>query len=430
VSETDLLRNAVVKWARESAAPLDLAPLGSMIGDARVVALGEAEHLIAEPLEFRNRLLQYLVEKKGFTAIAIESGIVESRAVHEYVRGGPGDLATVLAEGISWTFDALASNQALIRWMREHNESARHPRKINFYGFDVPGSPGNPKARRTVDTALVTVLTYLARVDPQAASAFHGRLDTILPDIRLNPYRLTPDSGYRRLSRPERDSLTATLSDAIALLQRCEARFTAASSADDYEWACRAAVGAWQVDQWLRQVGAGSGSSEDGGLFDLASDLRDRAQADNLEWILEREGPSGKLLVYGHNNHLSAAPIKRSWRSESGASGIYTREVAGTYLRRRLGTQLLTIGNAIGQDALGRAESLDGFASEVGMSQFLIDLRMAPARVAGWLDAERQIGKTYAAYNRYQIHSAAAPRQAFDILYFVDRVTMATVVAR
>src|SRR5687767_7224396 len=76
----------------------DLAPLGEMIRDATVVALSEGVHGGAEPLEFRNRVLQYLVREKGFTAIAIESGIVEGRMVHDYVRGGPGDLASALSQ--------------------------------------------------------------------------------------------------------------------------------------------------------------------------------------------------------------------------------------------------------------------------------------------------------------------------------------------
>src|SRR5688572_25176385 len=102
-----------VDWARTALTPLaapgstsdlhDLAPLGKMIGGATVVALGEAAHCAAEHLEFRNRLLQYLVKEKEFTAIAIESGIVESHGVHEYVRGAAGDLDAVVAQGIGWT---------------------------------------------------------------------------------------------------------------------------------------------------------------------------------------------------------------------------------------------------------------------------------------------------------------------------------------
>jgi len=109
-------RVRVREWAHDCAVPLverfdsghlDVEPLGAMVGDAPVVALSEAAHLGAEPLEFRNRVLEYLVEDKGFTAIAIESGIVESRAVHDYVLGSRSELASVVAAGFSWTFDAL-----------------------------------------------------------------------------------------------------------------------------------------------------------------------------------------------------------------------------------------------------------------------------------------------------------------------------------
>ena len=58
-----------------------------MIGDKPLVALSEGIHFAAEPLEFRNRVLQYPVERKGFTAIAIESGVVEGRVVYDYVHG-------------------------------------------------------------------------------------------------------------------------------------------------------------------------------------------------------------------------------------------------------------------------------------------------------------------------------------------------------
>jgi erythromycin esterase len=62
----------------------DLAPLQKMIGSARVVAVSEAGHDGAEPLLFRNRLLEYLVEELGFTAIAIESWVTEGQLVHDY----------------------------------------------------------------------------------------------------------------------------------------------------------------------------------------------------------------------------------------------------------------------------------------------------------------------------------------------------------
>src|SRR5215831_6869716 len=59
----------------------DLKPVAQMIGTARVVALGELAHGAHEPLAFRNRLFEYFVEHEGFTAIAIESALPESRRV-------------------------------------------------------------------------------------------------------------------------------------------------------------------------------------------------------------------------------------------------------------------------------------------------------------------------------------------------------------
>jgi erythromycin esterase-like protein len=268
-----------------------------MIGNATVVALGEGIHLGTEPLEFRNRVLQYLVEKKGFTAIAIESGIVEGRGVHDYVRGSPGDLATVLAQGISWTFDRLPQNEALVRWLREYNADPRHTRKVNFYGFDVPGSPGNPKANRGMDTALVEVLKYLARVDNAAAAAFHARLDSFWPNIRVG-FRRSPDAppGYERLSQAERDALTAAIGDLIILLERREAQYTAASTGSDYEWAYRAAIGARQVDGWLRQIPLRwQPSSELPRFLAVATDVRDRRR--RTIWI----GLSNRKALWGRS---------------------------------------------------------------------------------------------------------------------------------
>jgi len=88
------------KWAATHAVPLktvesasndsDLLPLESAIGTARVVALGEPMHGAHEPLAFRNRLIRFLVERMGFTAIALESGFTESISARSFIERGDG----------------------------------------------------------------------------------------------------------------------------------------------------------------------------------------------------------------------------------------------------------------------------------------------------------------------------------------------------
>jgi erythromycin esterase len=83
-------------------APLDdLDPLADLLGDARVVAVGESAHFLREYTLLRHRLLRFLVERCGFTAFGLESGFSEGRAVDAWVRGGPGDLEAVASTGIT-----------------------------------------------------------------------------------------------------------------------------------------------------------------------------------------------------------------------------------------------------------------------------------------------------------------------------------------
>ena len=446
-------RNAYVEWARRSLTPVpvtqtapgtgshSLSPLGQIIADARIVALSEGVHDAAEPLDFRNELLRYLVEEKGFTAIAIESGIVESRLVHDYVLGGPGDLSAVLAGGISWTFDNLPQNADLVSWLRQYNADPRHPRKVSFYGFDIPGSPGNPDPNRGPEAALLEALGYLAHVDAPAAGLFHERLDRYLPRLRVDFSRPGDRSGYEGFTPAERDVLTSAIEDLITLLERHEREYSIASSPGDYQWAYRAAIGARQVDEWLRQLPPGARSFEDViPYFGRADNVRDRAQADNLEWVLRQEGPRGKVLVFAHSIHLSMNPVTtRWWGAGDGTQATllqtYQYDVTGTYLRRRLGEQLITIGNLVRQGQVGCADykekltevppqSVVSISGEIGTSAFILDLRTAPQRVAAWLDTPRPFGQADEVFGLHEAFDVTVG-SSFDLLFYLDAVTPA-----
>jgi erythromycin esterase len=434
-----------VAWARESLTPLvpalpwpswdDLQKVGHIIGDAALVALGEGTHCAAEPLEFRNRLFEYLVQEKSFTAIALESGLTESRMVHDYVLGAPGDPSAVLAQGLSWTFDRLPQNLSLIRWMRDYNSNPALARKLHFYGFDVPGSPGNGRVLRGVDTALLEALRYLDAIDGAHAARLHARISPLLPNLRFDPDESAPSGGYESLTSSDRDRLTAAIADMIALFERNEARYAAASSEHDYAWACRAAIGAGQVDnqlrriplQWRRSGGQSSQAERMGFLLEMTN-ARDRDQADNLEWIARQEGDSGKILIFAHRYHLSTAAVARRVALRSGGME-FTHQTAGSYLRRRVGKRLLTIGNLIGKTEADYPEltqtllpaapdSVDGFVAELGPPRFILDLRGAPAAVAHWLDRERSRQHGNSSFT-------LSVGRAFEVLMYLDTVTSA-----
>lgn len=437
---------ALRAWAKATMLPLsagargvfaDASAIARVIGDASLVALGEGAHGLTAPLEFRNRLFQFLVEYRGFSAIAIESGLVESRVVHEYARGGDGDLAAVMANGFSWGFDQFPQNRALVNWLRDHNASSRSPRKVNFYGFDLSGSPGLRTAHRGTETAFIEALNYLARVDHVAATTFRSRLAAFLPYFRFDYYHQIEGPNYDRLSLAERDALSAIVSDLIALLETQEAALTALSSRETYDWAHQAAVGARQVDKWMQQIPLGwEASLAQIALLDKASDLRDRAQADNIDWIVKREGIDGRALIFGHNAHLSNSPVNRVWwPCESTVRHSrqieHRQETAGSHLKHRYGQRLVTIGHLVGHQKIlsgsteparleGLPASIDELLGDIDARSFFLDLRAAPAAVERLLELEFKLGPGVVLPGRFEGFMTVQVREAFDALIYLE----------
>lgn len=158
----------VTEWAKGVAIPLestdpatdlkDMERLDAVVGDARIVAMGEATHGTREFFRMKHRMLEYLVEKKGFTIFGIEANWPESLGINDYVLNGTGDAQSALDGLYFWTWNT-EEVLDLIRWMRKYNEDPAHVKKVRFYGFD--GQIANVAARK--------VLSYLERVDPEEA---------------------------------------------------------------------------------------------------------------------------------------------------------------------------------------------------------------------------------------------------------------------
>jgi erythromycin esterase len=341
-------------------------------------------------------------------------------------------LANVIAQGMSWTFDRLPQNRSLVTWLCEHNANLQHPRKVNFYGFDVPGSPANMEAPRGHETAIAEVLRYLRRVDSESAIAFDFRFRPFLGKLQFSWNGARSGTSYACLSEDQRDELTATIADVIALIERRETAFMTVSSEEDYQWGYRAAICAQQMDHWLRQIPVGwhaadftTPTLEQMWPAVNAANTRDRAQADNLDWIVQREGPQGRILVFADRGHLGMTALHKEVQGAR-----VTHEVAGTYLKRRLGKRLVTIATIVGGGELGMGDhrqkiprpsfvSLELFASRVGVPFFALDMRSAPPALRSWLNQEQRLGIP-------NVVCKNVPGMEFDVLLYIDTVTPAS----
>ena len=408
------IESQFASWAADShheittldmdASAADLAVIGAAIGDDRIVFLGEAMHGAAEPLQFRNRLFRYLVEEHGFSALAIETGVTESRVIHDYVRTGNGDLSTVVREGLGWTFDQLPQNETLIRWMRQYNADRPESARLSFFGYDVPGSPGNSDASNGPEIALIEAIRYLAVVDPDAAQHFSNRFSRFL--VRLDEY---PD-----LSDADKDALATTVADLVSLIERRRFEYTAISGRTEYEWARRAALGVHQVNSMFRTQGW------------LDTDQsRTRAMADNFAWILNQLEPNARLLVFGANGHIAAAPQRVA--IDPGVDDV----TLGMYVKQEFQDEVLTIGHSAANGMSGNCgrvpglrlsspppASLDAQLASIGTPLFVLDLRESPDGVSQWLDEFQEhnngFGTVWYQYSR-----------AMDLIFFSGPVSPA-----
>ncbi len=81
----------------------DLEFLRDIVGDARVVSLGENTHGARDFFEMKARILRFLVEEVGFNTFAIEATWPESWRFDHYVRSGEGDPHELLTGLYFWT---------------------------------------------------------------------------------------------------------------------------------------------------------------------------------------------------------------------------------------------------------------------------------------------------------------------------------------
>lgn len=381
-------------------APREARTIAHIVRGARLIALGEPFHFHAEPLAYRNRLIRHLVMHEGLSAVALESGIADTKAAGDYVLGATGDAASVVAP-MSWQFGTLADNVALVDWLRHWNDD--HPRaKIRLYGIDVSGGDdrtGFGNAR----VALDQVDAYLARAALADAAPVRAEIARIGPIFSPAGYAAANAFGRQAVTRLP-DTIAAYLLDRKVALVR-------ATSPDAYDWATRIARDARDVAR-IFPVWPADATKLSPGLLQ-ATAMRETAMVAHTLWALDRERSRGRMLLFQSNSHVAAAefaPVDRPGLGGMRSTGTQLRAVLGQ--RYRVIVFASALGKAIDDPAIG---SIDRGFLAAGVAPALLDIRTAPA----WWNARQTM-----AHGGVRVN-AMVPRQAFDGVYFVGDLTLA-----
>src|SRR6476620_8077858 len=95
---------SIVDLIGESAQPItgavhDYDEFLDLVGDARLVLLGEATHGTHEFYQARAEISRRLIEEKGFTAIAVEADWPDAYRVNQFIHAVSEDSSAVDALG-------------------------------------------------------------------------------------------------------------------------------------------------------------------------------------------------------------------------------------------------------------------------------------------------------------------------------------------
>jgi len=381
----------------------DLEPLAKLVGEARVVALGEATHGTREFFQLKHRVFEYLVERLGFTALAIEANWPEARAIDRYVQGGDGDPKDLLQGIYFWTWDT-EEVLDLIEWMRRYNAEPGHEHAVHFVGFDM----------QTPVVAARETLAYLRQVDPGLADADEELLRSLADEKTWGE--------ILRRSPAEVSAVREQLRDLVARFDERRDDWIERTGAKRFTVARQQAV-------VTRQAAELQAVSAEGGF--QGAEFRDAAMAANVQWILDTRFPGSRIMVWTHNLHASRAAQAR---------GI---EPMGAHLASSLGDDYVALGFVFDRGSFqamdwteGRnrpggvreqtvGPSPPGFLGAVfartGLPLFALDLRALDGTAAGrWLAVPRPMRSIGAVFSGEpaMIVPAVLPK-LFDGVLFV-----------
>lgn len=392
----------------------DLSALLRRIGDARVVLLGEASHGTSEFYLMRERITRELIEKKGFTFVAIEGDWPDAARIDHYVRHfeySPKEW-TAFARFPQWMWRN-EEVRGFVDWLRQHNHGKQFHKRAAFYGLDI----------YSLYTSIGEVLTYLDKIDPEAARVARERYGC------LTPWQSDPASyGNAMLN----DGLKTCEKDVVAMLKDIliKQNVYMSGGGEKYLDAVQNARLIASAEQYYRIMYYGSRASWN---------LRDTHMYETLKALLEHHGSASKAVIWAHNSHIgNAAATEMSARGETNI---------GELCRDGFGDAAYAIGFGTDSGSVAAASHWDGpmevksvlpshissyerQCHESGALRFVLPLRRGTPELKRALmkpRLERAIGVIYRPETELASHyfQAVLPEQ-FDEYIWFDRTRAVT----
>ncbi|MFD0557996.1 erythromycin esterase-like protein [Stackebrandtia endophytica] len=301
-----------------------------------LLAVGEPTHQEPAFGRLRNDLFADLVDE-GFRSIALETDRVAALMVDDFIQGGHENLDTVMRDGFSHGFSAIAANRELVVWMRDYNRE--HPDdRVTFHGFDLPAeNTSAPSPRHHLEYAL----GYLG-LDLDLT----GLLG---PDDRWSRSEAILDATASIGDTSEAAQLRVLADDLLTTLHARAPELIAASSRADWY---RARIHLTTALGLLRYHRKAAQRIDEGARISVLLATRDALMAQNLLDIRTIEEGRGGTLVGAHNGH-----VQRDLAGMHVAGMELDYHCAGAIVDALLGRRYAVVIGSLGRsDSLGLAD--------------------------------------------------------------------------
>jgi erythromycin esterase-like protein len=366
---SEVLRDVVLPLE----APGDaIAPILDLVGNARIVLIGEASHGTHDFYDFRAEITKQLIEERGFNCVCCEADWPDAWRVNRFVRGFNDDASASEALAGFQRFPQWMWRNTVVldfvNWLRERNQGVSDQPRAGFYGIDL----------YSLNASIQAVLKYLDQTDHAAAARARYRY-ACFEDFGENPQSYGYAASFD-LDRSCEDQVVQQLLE----MQKHAADYAKRDgrvAEDEYFYAEQNARLVQNAEKYYRTMFQGHVSSWN---------LRDLHMADTIDGLIRYmdrfQPPQTRVVVWAHNSHLGDASA-----TEMGRSGEWN---VGQLIRERWKEQVCNIGFSTYAGTVTAATEWDGAAEtkrvrpgmpgsyeelfhEVGIERFLLRMKDA-----------------------------------------------------
>lgn len=352
----------------------DLKILEKLIGNSKIVGLGESTHGSSEIYKMKDRISRYLISNSSFNIFALEANQPESFLMNDYISINKSDPKTILAGMYFWIWQT-EEFLNFIEWLKQYNEN--HNPKVIFDGFDMQYASG----------ALLQIKKFFS--NQQIPLNEIEELEKILKQENRGARRYTTKSQK-------------LIGEHISKIKQSNITFQNIAEKERFLQNARIIEQKIQISNMI---------------------IRDQFMAENVNWMM-KNNLNPKLIVSAHNYHISKLNSERmGYYINEKYKNDYVNFGFAFYKGSYTGSINRQIKSMVAQTApLG---SLESNLNSLDIPVFILDLKSIKKEnnpLAKWILKDIPMRKTGSGTENNEFKSTNIVN-SFDYLIFINEST-------